>query len=229
VSRTRMAPGARAALTGAVAAVVVLAVAAAGAWLYLRQSGALSKVQRPKMVVVVFSGRAQDGALVAQAIVVTSADGSGARVVAPETSATVTGTTYGTLRDAYPFGGAAAVAKAVASGSEQVGWVDVPEKAWWDALDGSGGASVDLPKTIDVFDGSELYTFPEGSSTVRGDQASRLMNGIDYLAEADRARVRDAVTLASLKAMAESGGVLPAGCSTNLSAEAYRAWVAGLR
>jgi hypothetical protein len=216
-------------LTGAVAAVAVLALVAAAGWLYMRSTGALTKLERPATVVVVFSGRAEDGAQVAQAIAVTAGDGTGSRVVAPETSATVAGTTYGTLRDAYPFGGAVSVAKAVASGSSQVGWVDVPQRAWSDLLDRSGGVVVDLRRAIDVFDGGRLYAFPQGTSTVRGAQVSPLVNGIDYLAGADRGLARDVVTAGSLKALAVQGGVLPPGCTTNLTPEAYRAWVTGLR
>ncbi|NTW29249.1 MAG: hypothetical protein HGA39_07825 [Coriobacteriia bacterium] len=77
---------------------------------------------------IVFSGPAADGAQVAQVIAVMDGSGGSVQFVNPETSATVAGTSYGSLQDAYPFAGAKGYAKQVAG--EDAGWIDVPVSAW---------------------------------------------------------------------------------------------------
>lgn len=235
----RMGGAARSAMLGAMAAVVVLAVAAGAGYLYLRQTGRLTKVERPSAVVVVFSSAAEDGAQVAQIVAVVGADGRGARFVEPETSATVPGTSYGTVRDAYPFGGAAAVARAVAGGSD-VAWVDVPQKAWEELISGAGGARVRITQTMDVFDGSDLYTFREGTMTVAGDEIRALMNALAYVPARARVGMRDEVGRASLAALGAAGPAAgtaagdgaretSATIATNLMPAAYAAVLGGLR
>lgn len=227
--KKRVTPAVRAILTGALVAVLVLAVAAGGAWWYLRSTGALIEMERPATIVVVFSGPGDDGATIAQVVVQGGADASGMRSIPPETSVTVPGTTYGTVRDAYSFGGAKAVAAAVGGSDRSVGWIDVPASSWAQVIDAAGGLRVTLPSEVDVYDGASLLSFPAGDVTVGGGRLPALMNGVAFLPSDGRARVRDAVAPACVRALARAGIVAPTGVKTNLSPDAYALWARDAR
>ena len=206
-----------------IALVVAVVAVAGGGCLSLAKSGRLDRTDSlDRVVVVVFASQAEDGAEVGQVIAVATGGGSTVRLLDPRQSATIPGTSYDKLGDAYPFGGGKAVADALAGdASARNAYVDVPEAAWIALLQARGGAvSVVLPKALAVFDGTRLVSFSEGTRTVAPVDVPALLRGAAYLETADRMRVVEAVGEASLSALAGAGG--PAGAvRTDLTPEAY--------
>jgi len=222
-------PRTKSVLQGFVAALVFMALAAAGGWWYLRSSGALPGRPRSDKTVIVFAATGEDGAQLAGIVALASDGGGSAQVFDPLMKVTIPGTSYDQLRDAYPFGGARAVADSLAArAGEDAGWVDVSEEAWVAALEADLpetttriGIEIDLPKSLDVFDGNRLASFPEGTSVVRPGDVPLLLRGMAYLPESARqqvaAKVGDAL-LHALGAHATAEGV-----TTDLTPEALAA------
>ncbi|MGV8082871.1 MAG: LCP family protein [Coriobacteriia bacterium] len=151
-----------------------------------------------------FSGPAADGAQVAQVIAVESSDGSLQQFVDAETTCTVTGTSYETLQDAYPFIGAQGIAEKVAG--EGAHWVDVPISAWEELADSGGGMEISLQSTMDVFDGEKLYTFKAGNTKVVGQELSAFLRGMAHVDKTERDSLRSQlgqISLARLHSIAE--------------------------
>jgi hypothetical protein len=216
--------------TVALAVAVILLVGAAG-YLYVAKSGALSRTDSLDSVVVVFASRAEDGAEVGQVVAQVTDDGRSVRLLDPRQTATIPGTSYDKLGDAYPFGGGKAVADALAGdGGTPIAYVDVPEAEWIALLDRRGTVSVDVPRALEVFDGKKLVSFAEGTQTVAAADVPALLRGAAYLETADRMRVVEAVGEASVSALAAQGAPAGArvGVRTDLTAEAYARLLAGL-
>jgi hypothetical protein len=214
-------------LYGVVLAVVLTLVAGAAGYVYLQRTGVFTRTDRLDNAVVVFASHAEDGAEVAQVVAHVTDDGRSVRLVDPRKAVTIAGTSYDRLGDAYPFGGGEAVAAALTGLSGAgVAYVDVGEKEWIALLARGGDVSVVVPKALEVFDGSRLVSFAEGTQTVPAVDVPALLRGVAYLGAEDRMRVVDAVGEASLTALA-SGGV-PAGVRTNLTAGAYERLLAAL-
>jgi hypothetical protein len=208
-------------------AIVIVALAAAAGWLYVRSSGALTKVTSADHTVIVLASTADDGAQVAGIVAVATQGGATLAFQDPLKTVTIAGTSYDKLRDAYPFGGAAAVAAALgAKSGDGSSWVEVSQDAWVAALEaerakdasGTTGVMVTLPKALDVFDGNRLASFKEGTSTVPPADLPLLLRGAAYRPESARLTVANEVGRSALRAMGRRGGV--AGIRTNLSPEA---------
>ncbi|MDO8916107.1 MAG: hypothetical protein Q7W16_08505 [Coriobacteriia bacterium] len=238
-----------------VLSVAVVALAMGAGYLYVMRSGALTRVDSLERAVVVFASHAEDGAEVAQVVALVSDDGRTVRLVDPRQSVTIPGTSFSELGDAYPFGGGKAVAAALAGEAAPGGYVDVPEAVWVAMLSrsaggagGAGGAGagagvrVVLPKAMDVFDGTRLVSFSEGTQSVVAADVPALLRGAAYLETAERMRVVTAVGEASIAALAGSGaaaatsaggrvgsgGVAAASVRTDLTAEAYMRLITAL-
>jgi hypothetical protein len=84
-----------------------------------------------------------------------------------------------------------------------------------------------LPKPLEVFDGSRLVSFTEGTQTVAPADIPALLRGAAYLGSAERMRVVDAVGEASVTALGSAGASTPV--RTNLTADAYAKLIAALR
>ncbi|MDO8964357.1 MAG: hypothetical protein Q7W30_07700, partial [Coriobacteriia bacterium] len=177
MAKRGLSPHVKAMLVGGLAAFVVVAIAGGIGTVYLKSTGSLGRDEAPDRVVIVFSGPANDGAQVAQLIAVVDGTGRDAVFVDPETSATVSGTGAATLRDAYPFGGAALVARAAApKGTANASWIDVPSAAWAAMLD-SARPTVTLPTSVEVFTEGRLVSFTAGEQRLAGRDAPALLNG----------------------------------------------------
>ncbi len=97
-------------------------------------------------------------------------------VVDTNTQVTIPGTTYDRLRDAYSFGGGAAVAAgyAEATGEEAGAWVVLPAEVWMGLVDDAGGVEVDVPAETNVFVDDELYSLEAGKGVLSGAELSAL-------------------------------------------------------
>ena len=196
----------------------LLFVAIGTRYIYLQRTGGLSRVDNLDRVAIVFSSHSQDGAQIAQVIALVTNDGHSVEFVDPGMHVTIPGTSFGHLRDAYPFGGAAAVAQLLAPrAGERVAWVDVPEGRWVKLLEAGPSVQVALSARMNVFDGNRLATFPSGESTVSARDVPLLLIGAEHLPAAQRDSVRSSVATASLAALSQ---LKPAEAASDLSPQA---------
>jgi len=216
-------------LIGAASAVVLVALVV-GALVMSTGAGRGSAASSaaPTTVVVVFAMAGEDGVQAAQ--LVAAVDVATGAFELRETSATVSipGTSYSRLRDAYPFGGAQAVAAALGGGSiaAGTGWVDVSQEAWQRLL--ASGVDVTIPEAFQTFDDvAERYSdFEVGVQHVAVEDLRGLVNGVAYLSPDSRQTILDALAKASLRALASatpSQGVL-----TSLTAEQWTGFAKAL-
>jgi hypothetical protein len=135
--------------------------------------------------------------------------------VDPLRTTEIPGTSYSALRDAYSFGGAAGLARAVAAGSRPTpAYLVVGPDAWLELTSGDA-VSVDVPRQIDVFDGTVLRTFPRGPARLSGDDVIALLNGADYLPAEEREQLREDLGERLLDALGEAPA-LPTKAPTDL-------------
>jgi len=147
----------------------------------------------------------------------------------PLTDATVPGTSASTLAEAYKFGGGDGLAAAYAQGAgvDRPGWLIVGPGAWADLM-GESSVSVSLNTNIEVFDGAELYSYPEGTATVSAAQIPQLMNGAAFLDATGRRAVRDAVGDALAPVLLRSNATGVEDIDTSLTAEQWDVWLRGV-
>jgi hypothetical protein len=186
----------RAVLTGAIVALVVIGAASAALL-----SGALGPVPKaggpvdgPVIVALVLPNESGVQEPRVLDVYTRNASGWSVKSVSPSLPVVVSGTTGKTLADAYVFGGGAALARAYSSlGRGQArSWV-VVDPATWSALSSATPLVVALPRTLEVFDGRRLVSFPAGRRSVAAAETDLLLNGAAYLPTSQNAAVRAAV------------------------------------
>ena len=217
-------------LVGAISAVVLVA-AVVGA-LKLRPgtgAGGASSSAAPTKVVVVFAMAGEDQAQIAQLVAVV--DAATGRCELQDTSSTVSipGTSYTQLRDAYPFGGAEAVAAALGGGSVAAGtaWVDVSQEAWQRLL--ATGVDVTIKEPFQTFDDvAEHYSeFEVGAQHVAAADLRGLVNGVAYLGTDARSTILQGLAAASLRELASA---TPShGIETDLTSEQWAGFAKALK
>lgn len=192
--------------------VAVLAIAAAVA--YLRMSGVRLPFERPREVerlLVIGALADENGELVAQVIAEADLARGVVASIEPSTPATIPGTTYASLRDAYPFGGGTGVARALAAvrGGDALPAIALDEAALARVFDSGGRFEVALAEPMSVFDGERLYEFRAGTVTIASVSELRAMlNGAGYLSDGARRQVlRDACAGLVRAAAAYPGGL----------------------
>ncbi len=214
---------------GAALAVIVVA-ATVGALVLLRPgAGAGSaKAVVPSKVVVVFALADENNVVTAQLVAVV--DGASGTYQLQDTTATavIPGTTYTQLRDAYPFGGAQAVAAALEGGSIKPGtaWVDISPQAWQRLV--AAGVDVTITAPFQTFnDVTEYYSqFETGAQHVAAADLWGLVNGLPYLGAEERRTITEALAAASLRELALSAP--SQGIGTNLTSAQWAGFAKGL-
>ena len=215
-------------LIGAASAVVLVALVVGALVMNTGAGRGDSSSEAPTKVVVVFAMAGEDDVVTAQ--LVTIVDPSSGSFELQETSATVSipGTSFSLLRDAYPFGGAKAVATAIEGGSLKSGtaWVDVSPAAWGQLL--ASGVDVTITVPFDTYDDvTDHYSaFEVGPQRVAAADLRALVNGVAYLAPDSRQAILDAVAKASLRALAST--TPPQGVLTSLSTEQWTGFAKAL-
>lgn len=182
-------------------AVVVFALLAAGAWFAWRAYKTASQAP-PAQVVVIGESRSEEGVVVAGLVAIVDVTGAEPVITPVDASApkAVPGTSFNTLRDALPMGGAELVARLAAG--EEAGWVILTEDGWQALLDSAGGARLDVPTATTVFTGEELFRFKPGSQNLSGAQAGALLLGSEGLPRAEQAAaIRAALATAVAQAV----------------------------
>ncbi|MCL4079019.1 hypothetical protein MX659_05385 [Coriobacteriia bacterium Es71-Z0120] len=168
--------------TGLAVAVGVIALVG-----YLRISGRPVPFKRTpdvSRVIVVVALPGEDGAFGAQVISEVDLRSGAIESIDPSMAVSIPGTSYSTLRDAYPFGGGEGVAKALARarGEQAIRYMVLTHDAVERSLAAENGFEVDLPEPMAVFDGERLYEWSAGPvhvSTVS--ELRAILNGAAYL------------------------------------------------
>ena len=232
----------RAVTTVSIVVVVVLAVAVA-TLLYLRTTPSrggvaaslgLARGNDASRVALVIASPAADGAVVAQlvAIVDSSASQNASAAIVdvdPDTKVAIPGTSFDRLRDAYAFGGGAAVVAALPKPKPQPkpAYVAVPQHVWTAAVDHSRGVTVTLPASLDVFDGTRLTSFSAGEQRIQGEGIAALLMGLAHVPATDRATVRTQLERGIAASLAADAAATEAGVSSDLSRTALHGWLNG--
>jgi hypothetical protein len=231
----------RRAMTVVAIIVVVLLAAAAGTLLYLRATtrggGVASSLgigdgSDASRVVLVIASSGADGSVVAQLVALVdsraSQDASTAiSDIDPDTRVAIPGTSFDRLRDTYAFGGGAAVAAALPK--PRPAYVAVPQVVWTAAVDRSGGVTVTLPASLEVFDGSRLTSFAVGAQHLTGDGIAALLLGLSYVPAAERPDVRRQLEIGIASSLAADPSDAQAGVTSDLSPQTLRTWLSGSR
>lgn len=198
---------------GLLAGLIAVLVIAAGA-AYLRLSGCRLPFEGPRtidrvLVVVALPDENRD--VVAQAIAVADLARGTVASIDPSTTVTIPGTTYSSLRDAYPFGGGGGVARAVAklTGEEPMPWIALGPEGVVHLLERTGQFGVRIDEPMSVFDGERLYEFPAGIVMVGTvNELRAVLNGAAYLSESAREHVLQSVAEGIVDAIAGyKGGI----------------------
>lgn len=220
----------------AVATAVVIALGAVAAWyLGVFESDTVGAEDLAE-VALIAAAPDENGDVVAQIVALADVRAGTVEPVSPATEVTLPGTTYSTLADAYPFGGGAGVAEALARarGGPAPAYVAVSAAALRSAVAEAGGVRITLPADMAVFDGETLYTFSSGPTTLTADELGAVFKGAPYLSAAERAEL-DAEFANMLTALLAEwpGGLASAAdtgaIDTNLSPEALDRLVDMLR
>ena len=147
--------------------------------------------------------------------------------VDPGQAATVSGTSAKTLADAYTFGGGAALADAYAlSGSAAApAWVVVGQDPW-NALRGGTPVELNIPAPLDVFDGTRLYSYSQGTVDVPVAEVRHVLDGAAFLSHALRQNIREQLGDSLVESLVSAGAAHRIELRTNLSDEDLSAWFA---
>ena len=219
-------------------AVVVLLVLAVAVLLLLRATSGdggmslpgVSRGRDASSVALVIASPAADGAVVAQLIAIVdsgaSSDASAALSdVDPDTRVAIPGTSFDRLRDTYAFGGGAAVVAALPKPTPA--YVAVPQAVWTAAVDRSGGVTVTVPASLDVFDGTTLTSFAQGTQRLTGQQIAALLIGLTRVPTAGRPSVRRDLEIGIAGSLA-ADPASRSGLRSDLSPDALSTWLSGV-
>lgn len=184
-----------------VSAVCIVIAGVVGGFLYWRAVAAPATL--PKKVVVVFAMPGEDQAVVAQLVVTVDTTAKTYTVSDPNATVQVPGTSYDRLRDAYPFGGAELVTKALLGDTaKEAGWVQVSPQAWKRLL--AAGFSVNLSEGFQAFnEKTERYSqFEVGPQHVSVDDLEGFVNGAPYTQDTARMEAEKQLAAVSFNALA---------------------------
>ena len=220
---------ARAALIGAILALVVVGVVVALALTGSLPLGATPGTANGPVAVALVLPDAK-GTVVVRAIDVYARSGSGwsVRSVAPTASVVVPGTGGSSLSDAYSFGGGDGLAGALRqTGQAVTSWVIV-DQSGWNALRAHDPLSITLASSVEVFDGSQLLSFEKGTASVPATQTPELFDGAAFFTtEADRA-LRQQVGAGLVSSLRSATPGATSFVHSDLTPPVLNAWLGGL-
>lgn len=169
---------------------VIVAIVAAGLWYTGRLGGRGVSAEDLQKVLLIAAAPDETGDVVAQVIAVAEVSGNAKspEAVDPATAVTLPGTTYSTLADAYPFGGGAGVAEALAraESGEPLPYVTLSASALMAAVKAAGGVTLELPAEMSVFDGEELFILSRGRQELTAAEFGAVLKGAPYLGMRER-------------------------------------------
>jgi hypothetical protein len=161
------------------------------------------------VIVLVLGSDAEGATVPAVVVVIETGNGVEARAVDPRTEVTVPGTSYGALRDAYPFSGGSGVAEALAAseGGEPLPYVVLTDDQAVELM-GSRGIELTLGSGISAYRDGTLFRLLAGTHAFAGAELGALLASVDYLAPEDRAAVENGLAQAVSGALATDPSAL---------------------
>ncbi len=207
------------------ALIVLLVIAALGAGAFvLWQQGIVGSrlvtADELSRVLIVAASPDENGAVVGQVVMIADLTQSPAALepVSPALAVTIPGTTFTTIADAYPFGGGAGTAEALAGaqGGEPLPYVAIGPEALDASVEASGGVVVTLPAAMSVFDGKDLYTFKKGEQTLSAAELGAVFKGAPYLTAGERKRLDRELARALAGVLAAQEDAISRAQDTNL-------------
>lgn len=179
------------------------------------------RVEELNQVLIVVASPDEDGSIVAQIVVITDIASGERESVSPALPVSIPGTSYESLADAYPFGGGAGTAAALARavGEDPLPYVAFGPDELVGLVEGTGGLTLSLPAAVSVFDGDTLYSFEPGKQVFDAREVQALLKGAPYLEASARSRLDVELGEALVDALRESPDLLYS-AETNLSDEA---------
>lgn len=218
-------------LVAIVAVAVLVAVVA-----LLAQAGVVGSRGVPadalSRVLIVAASPDENGGVVGQIVMIADVTAQPAALepVSPALAVSIPGTTYDTLADAYPFGGGAGTAEALARarGEEPLPYVALSADELAGAVDAAGGMRVTLPEAMSVFDGTDLYTFKAGTQTLSAARLSAVLKGAPYLADSEREALDASLAEGLAAVLSAEPGVLTGATRTDLAPDALERLAAAM-
>lgn len=175
----------RAAVWGAFVAVVLLAVMAA-----LVIGGIVDIDPRPKVpdrLLVIATAPDVEGTEVAAVAFVVEPGTQAPVILDVDATVTVPGTSARCARDAFPFGGGAAVASALDSQTgERLDWIVVPWTQWSRVVDSQSGIQLDVPERVTAYRDGRLFVIEQGSQRLEAAEVLALASAAPFVSEASR-------------------------------------------
>ncbi|MGB4581290.1 MAG: LCP family protein [Coriobacteriia bacterium] len=216
----------------AAGAIAVIVAAAA----LLAQAGVLGSRGVPadalSRVLIVAASPDENGSVVGQIVMIADVTAQPAALepVSPALAVSIPGTTYDTLADAYPFGGGAGTAEALARArdEEPLPYVAISASELTDAVDAAGGMRVTLPEAMSVFDGTDLFTFKAGTQTLTAARLSAVLKGAPYLADREREALDASLAEGLAVVLSAEPGVLTGATRTDLAPDALERLAAAM-
>lgn len=216
-------------------AITAMTVIVAGAAI-LAQAGVIGSkgvaAEGLTRVLIVAASPDEDGDVVGQIITIVdlTKQPTVLEAVSPTLQVSIPGTTYTTLADAYPFGGGAGTAEALARarGEDPLPYVALTADELAAAVEAAGGMRVTLPEAMSVFDGSDLYTFKAGEQTLTAPRLWAALKGAPYLADAERKTLDASLADGLAAVLAAEPWVLNGAAHTDLAPDALERLAAAM-
>lgn len=183
-------------------------------------------------VVIVAASPDESGSVVGQIILIANVTESPATLepVSPALEVSIPGTNYNTLADAYPFGGGAGTAAALARARNEsaLPYVAISADELAAAVEAAGGMRVTLPAPMSVFDGDDLFTFKAGEQLLTAARVRAVLKGAPYLADREREALDASLAEGLAGVLSAEPGVLTGAARTDLAPDALERLAAAM-
>lgn len=163
--------------------IVVLVVGAVVAAVYTGVLPDPRRSQASAPILMIASAPDEAGTEVAAIAFTIEPDTGAVALLSTVETATIPGTSAASPRDALPFGGGAAVARALATqtGGVPLDWIVVPAGVWAELVDAAGGVSSDVPEDLNAYSEGRLVIVGAGRQKLDGDKAVVVAAAAPYL------------------------------------------------
>jgi hypothetical protein len=188
----------------------IIAFVAVVAGIILMANGTLSAPteEPPARMVVIGTAPTASGSEVAVLAYVFDLRSRKVTVLDTLLPATVAGTSAMNAREAFPFGGGAAVSAALSqqTATESLPWIVVPSSVWKAEIDNAGGIAIPVPRRFISYGSGSLTMLEEGTQTLSGTDASVVAGSVAlFKGPGEAAAVLRSLTTSVSTLLSESG------------------------